>query len=882
MGKKFYSNYKEMPITIQRVIKNRFNAVNFILMIFSYTGLISISEINMLNLEQQAKAQAIYMQHLLEKAQERAQTRAQTNALAFDPQGRVLVDVTLDGNDWITIAQKVNATLNTELSDVNLQKELRRTTDTTTVSLDITGHPDLKEKFKHTLEEALTRIGVLPNRTSRIVDTLDKEPKGSIIALQQEFHFHLGLAARVYQKTNKKFKGKEKEMQAAHEAAVNEVNKLVLEAYAKALEKAVNSKGELNVKQLNQALDKARKSITPQAHTILRREIVRHTGVILTKLNKSELKHTAEATTATANDVLHTDNHQHLATLIKGSENTAHHRVQGREFAHRQLITHPLTKDGIIPHSHPRIQIRTPSPVVKEGLSEEEYISDVAIKLDEITHEYSLKEKLSSHEGMPKAFIYNRYTAINDSLGDINGNLQTQSARHILKGAHEYNAKQLAEGNAVYCLVQNISVNGFGDHLGYSGDDLTIESTLMTEMALLHTLYSTSAEQQENIKKVFEKYNHFLRHRKGGDYFSQSNEGKEAIKAIEAIKKGWQKEEPHEAAPDLFSDVQSSLKKLIANNLHFSHDYAKLIQSLSVFIEEASISGCKSGNERAQAINGRVAILDAVQHTPPENLSNEGKAIYEALIKLSKTETASDVIRAADELKLAIDTAYNQLGLQTAASIVSLIDQGGPAKIEAKPGHPFYASRNYGEEKARVLPNLQQTKAGSMQAHKDLPSQMVDAWEGHPVSWWSRMKSSPLGVIGAIIGTIIFPIAAIVAVVNPYKNTQAKAEVTQENKILEQEFQQFESNRIKHEVGGGTDGKIFKLGIKPNDSSTKTDTSIYTVSKEKQLDLEQKSIPSIEDSSTSTQKGLTEISSGFIDEGNKDPVVDTKASNTFQ
>lgn len=537
----------------------------------------------MSKLKEKANVQAIYMQYLLAKAQKIAQEKTNKNELPFDPQGRVLVDVTLDNNDWDTIAEEINQELKEKISVAVLKKEFGSKTDTTTVSLDIS-NTSLQKNFQEDLRTHLDKVlgsNVKKNNKKRmdtILSALDGTPKGSIIALQQEFHFHLGLAARVYLRTEEKFKDKEAEMKAAHEAAARKVNHLVLSVYAKALEKATDSKGNLNIEVLNKALDKARKSITPQAHTILRQEVVRHTGVIPTQLKKSSLKHAAEATTATANDVLHTDNQQHLATLIKGSENTAHHRIAGKEFAHRQLITHTLTKEANIKsHSHPRIQIRTPSPVVKKGLKEEEYIADVAEKLAQITLEYSLKENLSDHsKKIPKAFIYNRYTAINDSLGDSNGNLQTQSARHILKGAHDYNAAQMKEGDPVFCLVQGISINGFGDHLGYSGDELIIESTLMTEMALLHTLYEASSpEQKESIEQVFEKYKSFLQTRTAEEgYFSQSTQGQEAISAIQAIKKGWQKELSQQVAPDLFASAQSGLKKLIANNLHFSHEHA--------------------------------------------------------------------------------------------------------------------------------------------------------------------------------------------------------------------------------------------------------------------------------------------------------------------
>lgn len=155
-------------------------------------------------------------------------------------------------------------------------------------------------------------------------------------------------------------------------------------------------------------------------------------------------------------------------------------------------------------NKNPRDQIRTPSPVVKEGLTEQEYISDASEKLGQIIEDYGLKDKLIADDIKPKAYIYNSYTAINDRLDDLTSkNRQTKSAIHILQGAHHYNASQINSEDAVLCLVQNISVNGFGDTLGYDkGNPLVQESTLMAELAMLHTISdSISAESFKVMRK---------------------------------------------------------------------------------------------------------------------------------------------------------------------------------------------------------------------------------------------------------------------------------------------------------------------------------------------------------------------------------------------
>jgi hypothetical protein len=302
--------------------------------------------------------------------------------LSFDPQGRVLINVTPNVEQIKGIMEKIKEELDLPygLDKKALDEAIGKTvTPTTTISLDINTIPELKNIFDIKLKNALTKIETenpnSPKNTEAIMQQLATKPKSSIIALQQEYHFHLALVTRVYEKVAPNLP--KAKMAAAHEAAMTEVNKLVMDAYAKALKEAMKN-GTLDMAKLNKSLDKARKELLPKAHDIMMKQIVRHTGVILTKAqlkglpDGTSLKHVAEGTTATPNDVLHIDSGQGLATLIAGSENTAHDRIEGEQFAHRQLITHTVNPDGSIEaNKNPRIQIRTPSPVLKEGLTDD-------------------------------------------------------------------------------------------------------------------------------------------------------------------------------------------------------------------------------------------------------------------------------------------------------------------------------------------------------------------------------------------------------------------------------------------------------------------------------------------------------------------------------
>ena len=591
---------------------------------------------------------------------------------------------------------------------------------------------------------------------------------GSVIPLQDEFAFHLMLATRVYSQiaANLYPDVDPKHFETARQSAMNRVNHYIEHAYRDAYKVAYED-GAFDLAKFNASLDKARKKLAPMAHTVLMEKIIEKTGIIFTAKDLKEAKHFAEKTPATDEDILYVNKAEGLVTLIKGSKYTAHDRVAGKEqFAHRQMITCRMDEHGnITPGLHPRIQIRTPSPVVKQGLSDKAIISDVADKLSEIAEVYELK----------KPFIYNRYTAINDRLGDIKGNLQTQSARHILQGAHQYNTTHDA-----MCFVQNISVNGFGDTLGYkSSDPLVRESTLMAEMALIHTLCDA-----QTFAPLLEQYQEYLGTQPRTPYFSETTQGDAAQVHIFAIKNAWKKETS--TTQDPVAAVNMSLKKLIAHDLHFTHEYAKLIQTLSVFAEEASIGGCKSGNERAQAINGRVLMLDAMK---------PGSAIAKQLAQLANAPE-DGVAAAAKALNQCINQEYNDKGLYAAASVISLVDQGASAKVEAKP-KGFYISRNFAEESSKVMTYLKQSKAGAMQAHKGLTKSMRGAWSEHTLSDWAYLNSSALGVFGAV-AAIVTVVPAILAVLNHRIKKQHKIEARQrQNERIQALAKCPEAQRIK-------------------------------------------------------------------------------------
>ncbi|EHL32013.1 hypothetical protein [Legionella drancourtii] len=691
-------------------------------------------------LSAQQELQRIYMERLLTKAL--IEALSSKSPLNFDPQGRVLITVS-----------------NQEDRDLFFNATGREPAVNTTVSLDVTADSELKAEY-------LKHYGLTEEQFAQLEGC-----RGSIIPLQQEFHFHLGLTARTYTKMDKE-RFPEVKMNIAHEAAMTRVNELVTTAFKDALKNATKD-GNIDDVKLVRALDKARKSISSEAHHIFLEEVVKATGNRLTKKEMKNLhvKHKAEVTTATNNDLLHVDQSLGQFTWIGGTDVTAHDRGQGIDhLANRQIMTVALAEGN---QGMSRVQIRIPSLDVKEGIisdkakakgkegiTKAEAVSDVATKLAYLQSHYNMRDEISTNP-VGKAFTYNLLTALNDRF-EGGKNKQSQGARFILEGAHEYNASQLKnakEIEPVFCLVQNISINGFGDSLGYGGNDLKTEATLMAEMAMLYNLVDKNDRQKATIEPVFAQYKAYLTSdRSEQPFFSQSEQGKEVIAQIQEIKAGWANTNQRENVRELdtVSKARGALKVMMANDLHQQHQYAKAFQALSIFVEQASIAGCKSGNERAQAIAGRVSVLDSVAHNPND-------PIVKAMVDLAKAEPKDVAVKAA-ALKQQIDTKYDH-NLQSGVSLISAADQGAAAKVNPKIGLAGLFNRNYAEES--TMEHLHQGKAGKMQAHKGLTKQMADAAEGpKPMGFFAFLKAK-LGTLGTVAMAVATVVAVAAAVAIP-------------------------------------------------------------------------------------------------------------------
>lgn len=633
---------------------------------------------------------------------EAKQVLQDSSNICFDPQGRVLFEV--------------------DKPEIKI------------VSLDISDDASLMTQYKDRLRSAIIRRfrengDSNDQNADKILNLLDRLPsKTSIIPLQQEFYFHLALTLRLYEslynsQPSEHFEENRKEL---FEKVMVSVNALVMDAFAEALINATDGVDldsqdvELDISKVNKVLDGKRKSITPKAHTILLsafKDSFTDKITSKTRFNKSQAIKIAKVTAATDVGVLHEDKHLHLVTSIEGSSVTSHTRKKGSVFAHRRIEYFRMHDGGLL-SAVEQVQIRTPSLAVKTGLKDEEYIADVVVKLEQIRDNYQLSTPIT----------YNLLTALNDRLDDINfvkPNYQTKSARHIILGAHRYNRNEFSKtSNAAPCLVQAISVNGYGSSLGYASlSGLQREATLLSEMALCHNCNQSASEDYlreykeflssgyHNSKNIFSRLVGFFR---SSAYFINSTHGQELRSRIESEKSTWRNVTLDEA-DDLDSKelVKAGLKKIMAFNLHFGHKYAKLTQSLSLFVEKASLVGCKSGNERTPIICEREQILLEL----PDDVKT-------AIIDLAKATDKKTAKNCADKLKLCIDRHYNEENLYGGPSLIPMIDTAAGHKIQTKEVG-VTINRNYAEEMA--ITNLKQNHAGSMQSHKGLVDFMGSA-----------------------------------------------------------------------------------------------------------------------------------------------------------
>ncbi|NBO23560.1 hypothetical protein EBU94_09530, partial [bacterium] len=210
-------------------------------------------------------------------------------------------------------------------------------------------------------------------------------------------------------------------------------------------------------------------------------------------------------------------------------------------------------------------------------------------------------------------------------------NQQTARVKILLKAQDDYN-KNLTEDSKKYFLTLNIPTNGFGyPPSPYSISSLARELSLRNDMAIAMILGSLKEQD-----KLMNPYKTFLQ--SGKIYIKDSEQAQSIRDEINNIKN---KQIP---TCDSSNAFKCTLQLIYQNNLHYTHEFTLLTQTMALLCEEQSINGCKSGNERTAQILGRVEqgeklkdkIIEVMNmhHITPQ----EKRAEINKLVQLNRNE----------------------------------------------------------------------------------------------------------------------------------------------------------------------------------------------------------------------------------------------------
>ncbi|WP_131795594.1 phage holin family protein [Fluoribacter gormanii] len=401
-------------------------------------------------------------------------------------------------------------------------------------------------------------------------------------------------------------------------------------------------------------------------------------------------------------------------------------------------------------------------------------VNDTVEKLRYLQDKYQLggDVRMSAGSQFPQAFIYNLYTTLNKGnpagIYDESKNKQSQSAEHILAAAHAYNRDN---HDKPLCLVQNIAVNGWGHQLSIDdkNSELVNEAALMTQMASLHTIYDVLKDHdRKSVESLFAEYNDFLTLNYGPSFYSYlKSEKPEVLITLNNLQSSMTvpnvlvstnlQSEPHRAA--IVHNVKVALVSLFKEGAFGHHENGFTYQALSVFAEKSSIGGCKSANERAQAVNGRVSILDFVSldNTARASLLNSYLSDTEAerLINLAKElETSINRKNTADITKN-LDALYEALNLEGFQAVISLIDQGGHAKLGTRTS--IFSDTNNAETVTTHVKN-----ASKWQCHKGLTDNVLREFCGvEKISYWNELKTAGKAILAIAVGGALIEAGAL-------------------------------------------------------------------------------------------------------------------------
>lgn len=439
-------------------------------------------------------------------------------------------------------------------------------------------------------------------------------------------------------------------------------------------------------------------------------------------------------TTASPSDYLRYDRSLGTITYREGSHISAHNTnaTQNAYQATRTAMIHQDEQGLEIATAVKKFRMRVPSLSnfnVKQANSYNlvDHVKEkFVIAMDKFQRQYGDDEFMLTYN-----CLLSNFNVAAASIGDRKNHQRKQVARS-LHALHLFNADQYHD-NRPLCMIQVMGVNQeyFAQGLGYdtfTKSHSTQEATLMSEFALLNTLsyvvVDLPIEARSVIKSacaaVKQEYENFLSSGpRSDDYFIKQSSGQMARKHIEHAQQQLQKILPSSQSNNgVHSEAATTLMRLFANNTHHQKQYGTLIQSLSVYLQPASMYGCKSANERYMMVAGRVEALESLD-------TNMGNQQQKVACKLAFKRFSRGEIKA-QTLQNALDRYYNN-HVYSSSAAVALADMGAPSKVKvfndqsnkqgswfANPVNKF--DSNYAE--TGLISNLKTNGAKSVQPHK--------------------------------------------------------------------------------------------------------------------------------------------------------------------
>lgn len=577
---------------------------------------------------------------------------------------------------------------------------------------------------------------------------ISSDRRSSIVNLQRELDMHLRLVARAIYKANRKELADircQTAVSRCYEALDDEIRNVFRQKLMAYYDERSDS---IDIHEINKHLDSIRLDLLNKYERQLL-NLLFAGNPALRMPSESDLDMALQSTTALSGDYLQTDQINKQVVRISASEYTAHDKRLGAEhLALRRVHRFDLcatSRDGygyiLMPSAG--VEARVPSlAVLKSTVDQEAAIGDVVAKLKYLWSQLGLEPG--------QVLIYNLLTSLHSSgFFDKIDNHQTKSASIILEAIHRFNKENMTSGQRI--LLQNIPINLHTDSLSLiSSNRVIADATLMAEISLIETLH-----QHNNLLNDVERvdiehlhdlstraYNNFLDSPKQNESFSASDSGKGLIRELRSwqrsssmydrsgVAKMCDRSAAEADTPLKYSSIKRlvslALHRLYVTGLYAEQKFGTLVQALSVYLQDSSLYGCKSANERFQMVAGRVGMLAAVQSKfnlhPCRLDSSQEKALVTALVDfdnsplvyhINAADRRSKISAAAERLKSALDALYNYQGLHAALSSVSEIDQGGGPKIELYTGTSL--NTNMAEQ---GVPDLFQAHASPFQAHK--------------------------------------------------------------------------------------------------------------------------------------------------------------------